>query len=370
MADKRVVLIALLGTSPAVLTETVWALATRKHDPVVPERIELWTTKVGKERFEKDVLCSGVWEQLKADLVKAGVKKAASMTIGEASFATFSNDKCEFMPDLLSEEDNLAAADKMLEALRKYTDNPNERVFLSIAGGRKTMGALALQCISLVGRAWDEVYHVLVNPCFENRLDPPFVYPKRRGKAWAKRRFEKEGSTQTISDGEAQVLLFNVPYVRMRPIYEEKMDEMPVTYRRLCERIQAKLNRKPVLKVSEEKGKVWLDGKEIKLSAAEFYTLLLILRGTAYKAEVLYEELKALKERFAKISFSGRLYPIQEQFSKCQKLEIKKVSEEFKTVSAELSKILSGCRKKGIPEYVLPVRWETPDLTRIDIKGV
>lgn len=182
LADKRVVLIALLGTSPAVLTETVWALATRKHDPVVPERIELWTTKVGKERFEKDVLSSGVWEQLKADLVKAGVKKAASMTIGEASFATFSNDKCEFMPDLLSEEDNLAAADKMLEALRKYTDNPNERVFLSIAGGRKTMGALALQCISLVGRAWDEVYHVLVNPCFENRLDPPFFYPKRRGK--------------------------------------------------------------------------------------------------------------------------------------------------------------------------------------------
>ena len=118
-----------------------------------------------------------------------------------------------------------------------------------------------------------------------------------------------------------------------------------------------------MLKVSEEKGKVWLDGKEIKLSAAEFYTLLLILRGTAYKAEVLYKELKALKERFAKTSFSGQLYSIQEQFSNCQKFD-------RKVDCGDLSKILSGCRKKGIPEYVLPMRWAMPDLTRIDIKGV
>ena len=36
--SKRTILIACIGTSPAVLTETVWALAHQKM-PVVPDEI-------------------------------------------------------------------------------------------------------------------------------------------------------------------------------------------------------------------------------------------------------------------------------------------------------------------------------------------
>ena len=45
---KRTVLIAGMGTSPAVLTETVWALAHQKK-PVVPDEIVVLTTKAGKD---------------------------------------------------------------------------------------------------------------------------------------------------------------------------------------------------------------------------------------------------------------------------------------------------------------------------------
>ena len=37
MPDKRTILIAGMGTSPAVLTETVWALCHQKK-PMVPRR--------------------------------------------------------------------------------------------------------------------------------------------------------------------------------------------------------------------------------------------------------------------------------------------------------------------------------------------
>ena len=43
-SSKRVVLVTGIGTSPAVLTETVWALAHQKH-PAVPDEIVVITTK-------------------------------------------------------------------------------------------------------------------------------------------------------------------------------------------------------------------------------------------------------------------------------------------------------------------------------------
>ncbi len=47
-ATRRQILIAGMGTSPAVLTETVWALAHQKK-PVVPDEIVALITKIGKE---------------------------------------------------------------------------------------------------------------------------------------------------------------------------------------------------------------------------------------------------------------------------------------------------------------------------------
>ena len=68
-STKRTILIAGMGTSPAVLTETVWALAHQKK-PVVPDEIVVLTTKPGKEALRTAVMsgASGVWERLKAAL--------------------------------------------------------------------------------------------------------------------------------------------------------------------------------------------------------------------------------------------------------------------------------------------------------------
>ena len=46
--DKRTILIAGMGTSPAVLTETVWALCHQKN-PMVPDEIVVLVTKARLE---------------------------------------------------------------------------------------------------------------------------------------------------------------------------------------------------------------------------------------------------------------------------------------------------------------------------------
>ena len=54
----RTVLVAGIGTSPAVLTETVWALA-HQSESVVPDEIVVITTKSGKDALRSSIM-SGV----------------------------------------------------------------------------------------------------------------------------------------------------------------------------------------------------------------------------------------------------------------------------------------------------------------------
>jgi hypothetical protein len=63
---NRTILIAGMGTSPAVLTETVWALA-HQEQPVVPDEIVVITTKSGKEALRAEVVSGApsVWERIK-----------------------------------------------------------------------------------------------------------------------------------------------------------------------------------------------------------------------------------------------------------------------------------------------------------------
>lgn len=355
------VLIVVLGISPAILTETVWALAI--NEKIVPDEIEIWTTETGKAIFENAVLRADpktgkiVWNSLKADLTKRKINITDKLILGDDSWKIFANTKKQRLEDLLTTEDNLAAADKMLAELRKY-DDPSTQILLSIAGGRKTMGALALQCMSLLGREEDKVYHVLVNSPFDTGLNPPFFFPEKKGKKWQSR--ETRDKT-TVTDKEAKINLFSVPYIRVRPLYEEKLKEKVVSFSKLCERIQEKINRKPVLKMNPKTGETWLDDKEIKLNAVEKIALLILIK----KKIVGFDLAKVLCDYKAKLkSTSGYKPPFLHDFIASTKFED---STEEKLISHHLSVVLNGCRKKGIPEGLIPLRGDTPNFGCVEI---
>lgn len=358
---NKTVLIVLLGTSPAILTETVWALAV--NEKIVPDEIEIWTTTRGKNTFEEQVLSSNVWELLKAVLTKRKINITGKLALGEDSWKIFADPEKQRLGDLLTTSDNLAAADKMLAELRKY-DEPSTQILLSIAGGRKTMGALALQCISLLGREGDKVYHVLVNPPFDDpKLNPPFFFPEKKGKKWQLR--ETRDKT-TVTDEMAQINLFSVPYIRVRPLYEEKLKEKVVSFSALCERIQEKINRKPVLKMNPKTGETWLDDKEINLSAPEFFTLLCVVKGVRYQTKELYEAVRKIKREFKDADFTQNLSPFEEKFGSDEEGKF-----TTKTAGDDITKIKNSCRKKGIPAVLLPKGSKrVPDLSCVKVEIV
>jgi len=228
-----VVLVAVTGMSPAILTETVWALA-HEDPPVIPSKVVAFGTSRSRDHLRRDLVASGVWENLRRAL-KAGPDALVFGDTGD-HLRVFSHRGRE-LEDIRSPADNAAAADFVLEHLRAFTDNPDLRVIASIAGGRKTMGALLYAAMTLIARETDRITHVLVDPELESRRDPPFFFPATPAEAKA-------------------VTLADVPFVPLRNRFSE-LGRMPGNFSSLVRRYSEDLRadaRGPVLVAMTARG--------------------------------------------------------------------------------------------------------------------
>ena len=148
---NRTILIAGMGTSPAVLTETVWALA-HQEQPIVPDEIVVITTTSGKDALRTAVMSGepSVWERLKAALRKEKIAIDGKLVFGDTSIRVTPDESGNEIVDLRTGADNFRAADFMLGELRKYTEDTETTILCSIAGGRKTMSALLFSRVVLL----------------------------------------------------------------------------------------------------------------------------------------------------------------------------------------------------------------------------
>lgn len=209
------VLFLVTGMTPAIITETVWALAC---DPEldedsrwVPDRVEVLSTDHGLNQIRSRLLESNVFETFKKDF-----PQLANLVFDETCLQSIinENDSETALLDLKTPEDNEFAANQIHKKIRDLTGNENVSLHVSIAGGRKTMGFYAGYALSLHGRAQDSLSHVLVDDKFENI--PSFFYPTpythyvtdRDGRAW--------------DASKAQVWLAEIPFVRMKDAIHEK----------------------------------------------------------------------------------------------------------------------------------------------------
>ena len=65
----------------------------------------------------------------------------------------------------------------MLDQFRMVVEKADATLIASIAGGRKTMGALLYGCMTLLGRETDRLTHVLVHEPFETGVSLNFIFP-------------------------------------------------------------------------------------------------------------------------------------------------------------------------------------------------
>ena len=208
---KRNVLVAVVGMSPAVLTETVWALATETPS-WIPEDVIVITTLEGRAKLQESLFVSNQWMHLKRALKKRGLSVEGKLQFGAKDTIRVIGDGVHDFNDIATLDQNKATADFILRVLREYTENPNTKLAASIAGGRKTMSALMLSCMNLLGREQDRVCHVLANDSYILK-NKKFLFPR---------------SNQ--EEKEAAIQLSNIPFVRVRGLYEKELGEAPASY--------------------------------------------------------------------------------------------------------------------------------------------
>lgn len=274
---KRTILIAGIGTSPAILTGTIWCLAHQEM-PIVPDEIVAITTRSGKHCLLESVLSGNpsVWTLLLNELERQGLSTRDKLMFGGTSIRVIPDARGNEIDDLRTGDDNLRAADFMLRQIRQYTEDQGTVVLASIAGGRKTMSALLFSCMSLLGREEDKVFHLLLPPEFEGGIEPLMYFPKK-DVTYVNQRTGKEYKGDKIHNE-----LFEVPYVRMRGWYQEKFKTIPPSYRALISKIQTVVPPAiayPEIEIDAWNGWVTMDGMQVPMSRPCFAMLLLLSSG-------------------------------------------------------------------------------------------
>lgn len=186
---ERRIFLAVAAGSPAIITETLYALTQKTMPPYLPTEIHIITTtgKLGDQAIRKALLDEQRLQQL---------YDTYGMTLppfDDTHIHRITDDKGVPLTDISTAQHNEAAANFITNKVREFTQKDNASLHASIAGGRKTMSYYMGYALSLYGRMQDRLSHVLVD---ESLITRDFFFPQ--------------------PDETIEVRLANVPFVRLR----------------------------------------------------------------------------------------------------------------------------------------------------------
>jgi len=166
------ILLAVVGLSPQVVTETLFALHQQGRRV---DAIHVITTRQGKEIINAHLLSprDGRYHSYLRDYEIDG----RNIDFSFDNVHTVKDPHGVEIDDISDEEENEWFLQCCLEWAFRLTRDPAVAVFFSLAGGRKTMSACLTIAAQFYARPQDRVYHVLVTPEFESNRD--FFYPPR-----------------------------------------------------------------------------------------------------------------------------------------------------------------------------------------------
>jgi CRISPR-associated protein (TIGR02584 family) len=254
--SKEVILMALCGMSPGVITETVWALAKEKPSLLV-DRVVALTTNKGAECIREELIESGVWKKLRKAL-NVGKKQLRFGDTPNSIRIMTAQDESRCLDDINTVEASAAAGDFILENIRQISMNPDQRLIFSLAGGRKTMSALSALCMTLLARPEDRLCHVLVQPPYDSpRLQPKFYFPESAA-------IHLNGDEEVRGD-DSDVRLHDIPFVRCRSLFPQKFGDYAGSYSNLVGLVNEKLA--PLeLQLHSEPLHASMDGRSVSLT--------------------------------------------------------------------------------------------------------
>lgn len=290
------ILLAVTGMSPAILTETVWALAQEKP-AIIPKRVIVVTTTQGRAKILQSLftplpLFKGqtAWEALRSALAAAGHDLEGRLQFGQTSYdirvlttANRSTGVTMEMDDIRTPTENEAAANYLLDQVRTIVENVDEQLIASMAGGRKTMGALLYACMNLVARETDRLTHVLVNDPFDTL--PNFYFQGQPGGKLTDR------SGKSVDCSKARIELADVPFVPLRNLFLRQLNRNAGNFSRLVEScregIREQAAEKVKLTLETRKPRIEVNGTTVSLTPREHLLMLFIAECARAKKPAL-----------------------------------------------------------------------------------
>ena len=197
-------LIAVIGNTPQVMTETLWALRVQHHVPI--DEVYVMTTTIGKATCQKRLLDEGRFEKM---LVDYDIDPKVKFDAGHIRVFKDAEGNC--LDDIRTSDDNRLARDQLFRWIEDWTQKDHVALHCSLAGGRKSMGYLLGAAIQFFGRPQDRLYHVLVTPP-EIEMNHDFFFPPVREE------HIPTSNGQHISTADVRIELAELPYVSVRDI--------------------------------------------------------------------------------------------------------------------------------------------------------
>jgi CRISPR-associated protein (TIGR02584 family) len=266
------ILIFVAGTTPQIITETIYALI-HQAPPVYPDEIHVITTTQGKNLIKENLIDSGRFREFCREF------NMQENILDENSILVVKGKNADYLDDIKEAKDNESLGDFITNFIKDKTFDGKTRLHCSLAGGRKTMSFYIGSALQLFGRPWDKLYHVLVTPEFES--NPDFYYKPKKNKVLTplnpplnkshplnpplnkSHPFNPplnkggNGGLKPLNTKDAEIFLAELPFIRLR-------DKIPLngkSFRKLVEEGQKEIDTaltQPFLKINLRERTVYI----------------------------------------------------------------------------------------------------------------
>jgi CRISPR-associated protein Csx14 len=270
----REVLIFVAGTTPQILTETLYGLVFQYS--ILPDEVHVITTLSGRRAIEQRLFAGGWWEAFfrEFDLEPIPQEKVAFLLVQDG--------RGDPLEDIREVSHNEAVGDLIADFIRKKAGDPASRLHCSLAGGRKTMSFYLGSALQLFGRPWDRLYHVLVTPEFESH--PEFYFKPKENRVLVVR--DSRGvPVRTLHTRDASIILAELPFIRLR----DKVALEGASFRRLVAEGQKELDAASVQKrvrVDLRERQVWIGDRPVSMGPVQIMLYCSFLRDKLQRCPI------------------------------------------------------------------------------------
>ncbi|WGE91142.1 CRISPR-associated ring nuclease Csm6 [Actinobacillus genomosp. 1] len=268
--NKRI-LLSVTGMSPAVVTETLYALVTEKN--FIPTEIQVITTIQGKNKLLSALLGIEGGRKERKGALQEFIDDYGShygftqIHFDESCIHIIEDTSGEKLPDIRTPQENEFAADNIVKLVGTLCQDEESQLHVSIAGGRKTMGFFMGYALSLYGREQDSLSHVLVDEQFETL--PNFYYRKPQQHLIINR------DGKELDASQANIMLAEIPWVRLGLGVPEDLKDNKVSYSQSVKNAQELLKEPKLTFLYEiELRQVQFGTSEVQLSPRGYAFLL------------------------------------------------------------------------------------------------